>query len=239
MVFIDLEYKKPKKKKKTKKKRDYYLVLLVLLKWLAEFVYFVGIVFVAGTALLLLTHNILGIPLNYIHIVSLVGSFAYMLIGFLVTNSFENITIASNYFKILSALGYLSVISYFDNRLFVFLKDPVIDLYLAAPFLLAVIYKRYYRKLVYRAVFKKQQSVSFYSQYSNTDEIKDSMMKAVRDTVKEKHQRNVEVVGKNFRQDAKGNVVGIFKIVLARKLLGASKPKLMLITLRFNLNNNE
>ena len=64
-------------------------------------------------------------------------------------------------------------------------------------------------------------------------------MKAVRDTVKEKHQRNVEVVGKNFRQDAKGNVVGIFKIVLARKLLGASKPKLMLITLRFNLNNNE
>ena len=51
MVFIDLEYKKPKKKKKTKKKRDYYLVLLVLLKWLAEFVYFVGIVFVAGTAI--------------------------------------------------------------------------------------------------------------------------------------------------------------------------------------------
>ena len=54
----------------SKKKKDTPLVFLVLLKWLAELIYFVGIVFVAGTALLLLTYNILNIPLDYIHTVS-------------------------------------------------------------------------------------------------------------------------------------------------------------------------
>ena len=87
----------------SKKKKYTPLVFLVLLKWLAELIYFVGIVFVAGTALLLLTYNILNIPLNYIHIAALIASFIYILVGFLVANSSEDIVIASNYFKILSA----------------------------------------------------------------------------------------------------------------------------------------
>ena len=39
--------------------------------------------------------------------------------------------------------------------------------------------------------------------------------------------------------DAKGNIIGIFKISLARKLFKITQPKLMLITLNFNINNNE
>ena len=187
----------------SKKKKDTPLVFLVLLKWLAELIYFVGIVFVAGTALLLLTYNILNIPLNYIHIAALIASFIYILVGFLVANSSEDIVIASNYFKILSALGYLAVISYFDNQLFDYLKNPVVDICLAIPFLIAIIYKKIYRKMIYRAVFKKHHSVSFYSEYSSIEEIKDSMLEAVREAVKDGHKENVEVVGKNFRQDAK------------------------------------
>ena len=223
----------------SKKKKDTPLVFLVLLKWLAELIYFVGIVFVTGTALLLLTYNILNIPLDYIHIAALIASFIYILVGFLLANSSEDIVISSNYFKILSALGYLAVISYFDNQLFDYLKNPVVDICLAIPFLIAIIYKKFYRKMIYRAVFKKHHSVSFYSEYSNIEEIKDSMLEAVREAVKDGHKENVEVVGKNFRQDAKGNIIGIFKISLARKLFKITQPKLMLITLNFNINNNE
>lgn len=93
--------------------------------------------------------------------------------------------------------------------------------------------------MIYRAVFKKHHSVSFYSEYSNIEEIKDSMLEVVREAVKDGHKENVEVVGKNFRQDAKGNIIGIFKISLARKLFKITQPKLMLITLNFNINNNE
>ena len=93
--------------------------------------------------------------------------------------------------------------------------------------------------MIYRAVFKKHHSVSFSSEYSSIEEIKDSMLEAVREAVKDGHKENVEVVGKNFRQDAKGNIIGIFKISLARKLFKITQPKLMLITLNFNINNNE
>lgn len=65
------------------------------------------------------------------------------------------------------------------------------------------------------------------------------MLEAVREAVKDEHKENVEVVGKNFRQDVKGNIIGIFNISLARKLFKITQPKLMLITLNFNINNNE
>lgn len=87
--------------------------------------------------------------------------------------------------------------------------------------------------------FLKNHSVSFYSEYSSIEEIKASMLEAVREAVKDEHKENVEVVGKNFRQDVKGNIIGIFNISLARKLFKITQPKLMLITLNFNINNNE
>ena len=81
------------------------------MKWFAESIYFLEIIFITATSVLLLANNIFNVSTKTIHIVALVLLVVYVCIGLLLANRKNKFTMSVNYFKLIGALAYIVLIT--------------------------------------------------------------------------------------------------------------------------------
>ena len=103
------------------------LLYLLLFKWLTETIYYIGSVFIIATSILLLAINIFGWSSDFLHILSLIILVLYVFLGLLVTKSIKNTTMSINYFKLVSALLYVCIISLMSGVYLEWLTHPWVN----------------------------------------------------------------------------------------------------------------
>ena len=97
---------------------------MLLMKWFAESIYFLEIIFITTTSVLLLANNILNVSTKTIHIIALVLLVVYVCIGLLLANRKNKFTMSVNYFKLIGALAYIVLITTLKGIVFDILTHP-------------------------------------------------------------------------------------------------------------------
>ena len=207
---------------------------LLLSKWIAETIYFVGLVFISGTALLFLLNHYLKIGHDIIHFIALVALFAYVIIGLFVSNKSETIGVSKTYFKIVISFGYLAIVSYFKGMFFDYITHPYIAAVFALFFSISIFYLSRYNKLIFKEVFIGQTGISFQIKDNDPENIKSGTITAIKERIKRKWEDKVVVEGVSLYED-RGAVTALFNLNLNNRLLGVPKPRLMRITLKFSI----
>ena len=207
---------------------------LLLSKWIAETVYFVGLVFIAGTALLFLLNHYLRIGYDIIHVIALVLLFAYVIIGLFVSNKSEKIGVSKTFFKIVISFGYLAIVSYFKGVFFDYITHPYIAAIFALFFAISIFYLSRYNKLIFKEVFRGQTGINFQINDNDPENIKSGAIMAIKERIKRKWEGKVVVEGVSLYED-RGTIITLFNLNLNNRLLGVPKPRLMRITLKFSI----
>lgn len=211
------------------------LTFLILYKWIINAIYYIGSVYIIGTALLLITRNVFQLSLEIIHVSGLVLLFLYVILGFIVTNRLDKIVMSTNYFKIVTALAYVCLMSYIKGTALITLTHPWVALALTIPFWGSLIVKKRYPKRVSKILFTFNSNTAIEGDLTSLDGIKLAMSDSISKSIKEQYRDKVVIQGSQFRQDAKGNVGGVFNILLKSKVFGIRNTRLTKVNLTFNL----
>lgn len=209
------------------------LLYLLLFKWLTETIYFIGSVFIIATSILLLAINIFGWSSDFLHILSLNILVLYVFLGLLVTKSIKNTTMSINYFKLVSALLYVCIISLMSGVYLEWLTHPWVIIVLAIPFAISLLAKKIYPKVISKTLFIQDHDADIEGDFSNMDGLKKAMLDSIANSISPDYRDLVFVQGRKFKQDTNGNVGGLFDVVLKKNVLWSHNPKLSKATLQF------
>ena len=208
---------------------------MLLMKWFAESIYFLEIIFIIATSVLLLANNIFNISTNTIHIVALVLLVFYVCIGLLLANRKNKFTMSVNYFKLIGALAYIVLITTLKGIVFDILTHPLVTLEIALPYFLAIGLRNFSKSQITKIIFDDRHNANISGRFDSVENIKDSMRTSIASSITPEFKGLMEIRDEKFRQDTKGNVAGMFKVLLKSGFLGFKHIPLTKVTLTFNL----
>ena len=198
---------------------------MLLMKWFAESIYFLEIIFITATSVLLLANNIFNVSTNTIHIVALILLVVYVGIGLLLANRKNKFTMSVNYFKLIGALAYIVLITT--------LKGIVFDI--ALPYVVAIALKNFSKGQINKIIFDDRHNANIRGRFDTVDNIKESMRSSIASSISHEFKGLTEIRDEKFRQDTEGNVAGMFKVLLKSGFWGLKHIPLTKVTLTFNL----
>ena len=208
---------------------------MLLMKWFAESIYFLEIIFIIATSVLLLANNIFNISTNTIHIVALVLLVFYVCIGLLLANRKNKFTMSVNYFKLIGALAYIVLITTLKGIVFDILTHPLVTLEIALPYFLAIGLRNFSKSQITKIIFDDRHNANIRGRFDSVENIKYSMRTSIASSITPEFKGLMEIRDEKFRQDTKGNVAGMFKVLLKSGFLGFKHIPLTKVTLTFNL----
>lgn len=210
-------------------------MFMLLMKWFAEVLYFLEFIFITATSVLLLANNIFNISTRTIHIVSLVLLVTYVCIGLLIVNRKNKFTMSANYFKLIGALSYIVLISTLKGVVFDILTHPLVTLEIALPYFVAIGLRNFSKSQITKIIFDDRHNANIRGRFDTADNIKESMRSSIASSISHEFKGLTEIRDEKFRQDTKGNVAGMFKVLLKSGFLGFKHIPLTKVTLTFNL----
>ena len=193
---------------------------MLLMKWFAESIYFLEIIFITATSVLLLANNILNVSTKTIHIVALVLLVVYVCIGLLLANRKNKFTMSVNYFKLIGALAYIVLIT---------------TLAIALPYVVAIALRNFSKGQINKIIFDDRHNANIRGRFDAVDNIKESMRSSIASSISHEFKGLTEIRDEKFRQDTEGNVAGMFKVLLKSGFWGLKHIPLTKVTLTFNL----
>ena len=195
------------------------------MKWFAESIYFLEIIFITATSVLLLANNILNVSTKTIHIVALVLLVVYVCIGLL----------SVNYFKLIGALAYIVLITTLKGIVFDILTHPLVTLGIALPYIVAIALRNFSKGQINKIIFDDRHNANIRGRFDTVDNIKESMRSSIASSISHEFKGLTEIRDEKFRQDTEGNVAGMFKVLLKSGFWGLKHIPLTKVTLTFNL----
>ena len=186
---------------------------MLLMKWFAESIYFLEIIFITATSVLLLANNILNVSTKTIHIVALVLLVVYVCIGLLLANRKNKFTMSVNYFKLIGALAYIVLITTLKG----------------------IVLRNFSKGQINKIIFDDRHNANIRGRFDTVDNIKESMRSSIASSFSHEFKGLTEIRDEKFRQDTEGNVAGMFKVLLKSGFWGLKHIPLTKVTLTFNL----
>ena len=188
------------------------------MKWFAESIYFLEIIFITATSVLLLANNILNVSTKTIHIVALVLLVVYVCIGLLLANR-KNIVL----------------ITTLKGIVFDILTHPLVTLGIALPYVVAIALRNFSKGQINKIIFDDRHNANIRGRFDTVDNIKESMRSSIASSISLEFKGLTEIRDEKFRQDTEGNVAGMFKVLLKSGFWGLKHIPLTKVTLTFNL----
>lgn len=218
-----------------KKQNSFKITTLLLIDWFAELICFIAIVLSLGLALIILFNDVLSISLNKVHIFSLLLLYFLVIVGVLISSKMRNVVISARYYHILSIVCLISLFSFQDYGILDYFRLHIQDFsfMIMGILLLMIVLVRQYPKVMHKELYKKDYQIMFPSTLEEPEDIKKTMLSELQQALKDKYKDSVLIVGKSFLQDNNGNVKGIFKVILNKKIFNIAKPKLIETTINF------
>lgn len=208
---------------------------MLLMKWFAESIYFLEIIFITATSVLLLANNILNVSTKTIHIVALVLLVVYVCIGLLLANRKNKFTMSVNYFKLIGALAYIVLITTLKGIVFEILTHPLVTLGIALPYVVAIALRNFSKGQINKIIFDDRHNANIRGRFDTVENIKESMRSSIASSISHEFKGLTEIRDEKFRQDTEGNVAGMFKVLLKSGFWGLKHIPLTKVTLTFNL----
>ena len=197
---------------------------MLLMKWFAESIYFLEIIFITATSVLLLANNIFNVSTKTIHIVAL-----------LLANRKNKFTMSVNYFKLIGALAYIVLITTLKGIVFDILTHPLVTLGIALPYVVAIALRNFSKGQINKIIFDDRHNANIRGRFDTVDNIKESMRSSIASSISHEFKGLTEIRDEKFRQDTEGNVAGMFKVLLKSSFWGLKHIPLTKVTLTFNL----
>lgn len=218
-----------------KKQNSFKITTLLLIDWFAELICFIAIVLSLSLALIILFNDVLSISLNKVHIFSLLLLYFLVIVGVLISSKMRNVVISARYYHILSIVCLISLFSFQDYGMLDSFRLHIQDfsIMIMGILLLMIVLVRQYPKVMHKELYKKDYQIMFPSTLEEPEDIKKTMLSELQQALKDKYKDSVLIVGKSFLQDNNGNVKGIFKVILNKKIFNIAKPKLIETTINF------
>ncbi|HFI0144910.1 TPA: hypothetical protein ACGOR8_001988 [Streptococcus suis] len=212
------------------------LRLLVSLRWLTNIYLYFNIVGLISSAMYYFTSTVLEYNARDIQFWSLWVLFSFLAIGYIVKSSSRKMDVRLSYFITASSLATISIFTLYEKELITnWFTNNVFIFMLTAALLFCIVYKYFYKRVIYSIIFKNSNEIDLSIPKGEVDVeiVKDIMLNSIKDCVKKSHKDKILIFGKQFKRDTHENVSAVFELFLTKKILGIVNIKLMELELNY------